>query len=432
MRLKMGTFHITSVEECQKTSLEKGVLRLNTSELQALILQDETILEVRIELVYPGESARIVHVLDAVEPRVKVEGPSCCFPGFLGLPLTAGHGTTHRLTGVAVLAISTEVYKPAETDVLSCHEGIIEMSGPGQDRCTCSDTINVCLCLRVRPNTSSPEFDTATRMAMLKAADYIARTTVNQTPDSVEEFEAGNADPDLPRVAYINQIQSQSLLCRTYLYGMPMEGFYTTTLLDPTELLDGAVVNSNLRNQLRACTYMQQNNFVVLELFKRHRKDLNFVGMVMSRGHYDDNPMKVRSGNYAAKLAKLMNAQAAILTIEGTGNANVDYMATVKALENASIIAVPIAHEFGGPKGDDEPLFEFPPEAVSVVSGGGVDRFIELPAVNRVVGGATMSFSDASVSFKELDPKAALRASAHYFFCGFRSLQTHAFRAMEF
>jgi hypothetical protein len=107
-------------------------------------------------------------------------------------------------------------------------------------------------------------------------------------------------------------------------------------------------------------------------------------------------------------------------------------MITVKSLENTGIIAVPIVHEFGGPKGDDEPLIEFPPEAISVVSGGGIDRFVELPAMNRVVGGTTVRFSDANVAFRKIDPKAALTASAHYFFCGFRSLQTNGFRALEF
>jgi hypothetical protein len=32
--------------------------------------------------VAPGEAARIVHVLDAVEPRIKVGGDTVTFPGF--------------------------------------------------------------------------------------------------------------------------------------------------------------------------------------------------------------------------------------------------------------------------------------------------------------------------------------------------------------
>lgn len=51
----------------------------------------------------PGEATRIVHVLDAVEPRIKVGGDTVAFPGFLGPARTVGAGITRRLGGLAVL-----------------------------------------------------------------------------------------------------------------------------------------------------------------------------------------------------------------------------------------------------------------------------------------------------------------------------------------
>ena len=72
---------------------------------------------------------------------------------------------------------------------------------------------------------------------------------------------------------------------------------------------------------MKACTFLQQNNHVILELFKRHGKDINFVGQIIGRGHFDDFLMKERTGQYASKLAFLLDAQAALLTIEGTGAA---------------------------------------------------------------------------------------------------------------
>lgn len=434
MKLQMGTFTVTRVEKGHKTALDKGVLTINVEELTTLIREVGGIADVDVELAYPGESTRIVHILDAVEPRVKANGPSCCFPGFLGLPKTVGQGVTHRLGGVAVIGTTKKIHIPSgvESGVLEFNEGIIDMSGPGQKRSMCSETINICLCMTTRDDISTVEYDRVTRMAMLKTADYLARATLGKTPDEMREYQIGIVNPNLPNVAYINQIQSQGFLCRTSLYAMPMEPYYTPTLLNPLELMDGAVVNSNFRNHMRCCTFMQQNNYVVNELFNRHGKELNFVGMIMSRGHYDDQPLKVRLGHYSAKLAKMIGAQAAILTIEGTGNSNIDYMNTVSALEEMGIAAVPIIHEFGGPRGEEEPLFEFPKQAVSLVTGGGIDREVKIPAMERVIGGDTVLFTDGLVANKEIDPHEAMTASAHYFFCGFRSLQQNGFRAEDY
>ena len=433
MKLQMGTFTVTHVEKGHKTALDKGVLTINIEELTALIREDRSITGVDVEFAYPGESTRIVHVLDAIEPRVKVSGPSCCFPGFIGTPKTVGQGMTHRLSGVAVIGTTTKIHIPSgvESGVLEFNEGIIDMSGPGQKRSMCSETVNICLCMTTTDTISTVEYDRTTRMAMLKTADYLARATLGKTPDDMREYAIGVANPDVPNVAYINQVQSQGFLCRTFLYAMPMEPYYTPTLLSPMELMDGAVVNSNFRNNMRCCTFMQQNNYVVDELFNRHGKELNFVGMIMSRGHYDDQPLKIRLGQYSAKLAAMIGAQAAILTIEGTGNSNIDYMHTVSALEDMDIVAVPIIHEFGGPHGEEEALFEFPKQAVSLVSGGGIDREVKIPAMNRVIGGDSVLFTDGPVANKEIDPHAALVASAHYFFCGFRSLQQNGFSAED-
>jgi Glycine/sarcosine/betaine reductase component B subunits len=57
-----------------------------------LVLTDPRLGEVGLELVHPGDSARVLRALDAVEPLYKVAGPGCAFPGFLGPPDMAGRG----------------------------------------------------------------------------------------------------------------------------------------------------------------------------------------------------------------------------------------------------------------------------------------------------------------------------------------------------
>jgi len=412
MKLTMKTYQVERVESANRTAWEKEILYINFYELRALILRDEVFTDVSIEVAYPGEKTRIIHVLDAVEPRVKVEGPSGCFPSFLGPPETAGQGVTHRLSGVALLGVGLGKDAPFSGDggVLTFAEGIIDMSGPAQPYCTCADTVNICLCFSVPEGCPNSAFDSFARLATLKAADYLARCTTGLTPTDEQTYSLSPVDPDLPRFAYVNQIQSQGFLCRTFLYGTPMEDSFTPTLLHPNELMDGALVSGNYRNFHKACTFSQQNNYVVRELYRRHGKDVNFVGQIISRGHFDDLPMKTRQGHYAAKIASLLGAQAVVLTMEAGGNAVIEYMLTVAALEQSGIIAVPIVHELSGPNGSDQPLVFVVPEAVSMVTGGGVDRMLEVPAVDRVIGGDTVLFPDGPSAGKPIDASSSFLA----------------------
>jgi sarcosine reductase len=433
MKLKMATFRVDRIELSRRTAWEKRVLFVDLDELRRLILADPIFVDVKIEVVTPGEKTRIVHVLDAVEPRVKVEGPSCCFPGVLGAAQTAGNGTTHRLAGMAVLGIGLGFDLPSasQTGVSTFDEGIIDMSGPAQRYCACSDTINLCLGFSVSEGCTSIEFDASARLATLKAADYLARCTIGLKPIEETTYELSSASRDLPRIAYINQIQSQGFLCRTFLYGAPMEGYFTPTLLHPNELLDGAVVSSNYRSFMKACTFLQQNNHVILELFKRHGKDLNFVGQIVGRGHFDDFLMKERTGQYASKLASLLDAQAVVLTLEGSGNAYVDYMAAVRALELSGICAVPIVHESGGPDGKDDPLPDVVSEAVSIITGGG-SQPIELPRMDRVVGGERVRFTDGEFGLKAIDARTSFMGNPHVFYCGLWQMQISGMTAASY
>lgn len=435
MKLTMRTFTVQNIVLADKTAFRDGMLFVDTKELRNLLLKDKTLTDVSFDIARPGESVRIIHVLDAVEPRVKVGASTECFPGFMGEPFSVGSGITHRLGGMAVVTLGSNLLLPSgsETGVLEYNEAVIDMSGIGQQYSACSETINLCLGLTVKEGTSPIQYDAAVRFAALRAATYLARCTTHDVPWTEEEvLETGCANPDLPNIGYVNQVQSQGLLCRTFLYGMPMEGCFTPTLVDPAEMMDGAIVSGNYRNFMRACTYMQQNNPVARDLYTRHGKDLNFVGMVVSRGHYDDQASKTRSGCFVAKLATFLKAHACVLTLEGTGNANVDFMATVKALELAGIAAAPIVHEFGGPDGYDEPLFDIAPQAVSIISGGGVDRRITMPAMDKVIGGDSVRFIYSGNAFSHDDPHASRTATAHFYFCGYRTMQNKGFRAFAF
>ncbi|UCF09319.1 MAG: hypothetical protein JSW65_04450, partial [Candidatus Bipolaricaulota bacterium] len=80
--LTMHTIEIGEVVLGGPTGVAGGTLTVDADEVRALVLEDSRIADVALEVAAPGDSARIVHCLDAVEPRAKV-GDGTVFPGIL-------------------------------------------------------------------------------------------------------------------------------------------------------------------------------------------------------------------------------------------------------------------------------------------------------------------------------------------------------------
>src|SRR5262245_34593992 len=108
MRLEMVTTTVRDVRLSDRTRVEGGVLTIDREGLRKLLLGDEAFADVSFEVARPGESARIIHVMDVAEPRWKPE-PGSTFPLFVGPPKTVGDGRTVRLDGVAVVSTSDAV-----------------------------------------------------------------------------------------------------------------------------------------------------------------------------------------------------------------------------------------------------------------------------------------------------------------------------------
>lgn len=387
MRLELATHRIHRLQFSDRTRLADGVLYLNPVELDPLLKTHHTIADVEIALVHPGDDVRIIHLLDAVEPRCKVESRARIFPGLLGDPNTAGEGKTHRLEGMAVL--TTAQFPVTVGGLLQAREGIVDMGGPAAPYSIFSSTANLVLTFHASSGASNAEFDTAIRLASLQLAEYLARRAVEQTPDRVETFELTPTAPDLPRIVYLYQAQAQGTFADTYLYGTPIHNL-VPTLLHPNETMDGAIVSANY---VYACfknpTYLHLNNPVIRDLFAEHGKSLNFAGIVFYRGHNYTQAEKHRAANYAAKLARFLNADGVILTGEGGGNSAIDMMLALQECERLGIKTTVITYELGGAEGKDYPVVDSVPEANAIVSTGSCDKTITLPSMDKVVGGAT-------------------------------------------
>jgi glycine reductase len=171
----------------------------------------------------------------------------------------------------------------------------------------------------------------------------------------------------------------------TYLYGVDAKKILPT-LIHPNEVMDGAIVSGNC---VSACdkhtTFHHMNNAVIKELYRRHGKDLNFIGVIVTNLNVSLAD-KERSSDYASKLAKLIGADGVVVTNEGFGNPDTDLMMLCKKMEDYGIKTVLITDEFAGRDGASQSLADVVPEADAVVSVGNANEVITLPPMKHIIG----------------------------------------------
>src|SRR5512139_1140416 len=102
MKLELVSFPVKNVLFTKPMKYRDYVLEIHKEELLKAVLEDRRIASAELDLAFPGDKTRIVRIRGIVEPRVKVSGPGCVFPGVLGPVETVGSGRTHRLSGLAV------------------------------------------------------------------------------------------------------------------------------------------------------------------------------------------------------------------------------------------------------------------------------------------------------------------------------------------
>jgi len=382
-RLEVHTVHIEDVQLGDNTAVTGDTLTISHEELSRIVLEDPRIAGVDIEIARPGENARIVHCLDAVEPRTKV-GEGSVFPGFLSGMETVGRGDTVRLQGVSVLASSR--YPQPFSGLLQAREAVVDMAGPTSAYSPFSRVNNVVLALTPNPDIENEDYDDAVRRATLRVAEFIADRALDADLDATTVFDFSAVDPDLPNVAYFYQLQGQGNMADTYLYGRVIHNL-VPTLIHPNEVIDGAIVSGvYVYSCYKNPTYLHQNNPIIWELQARHGKDLNFVGVIINRGHNYTQEDKERSSHWAAKLAGFLEADGVVLTAEGGGNSAIDMMLACQYMEQAGIKTTVISSEAAGADGYDFPLFYTVPEADAIVSIGSEDEIVAMPEVERVIG----------------------------------------------
>ena len=387
MQLEMAEFPVTRITLGNGLRYHSGTLEVDQEELTALVMRDERIQDARLAVVAPGEKIRITGIRDVIEPRVKVEGKGQVFPGVLGPVAPVGDGRTHRLSGMAVV-LTAEYEGTIRAGLGVQRSAILDMWGPGAEASRFSSLVNLVLILRLTGGLSEIEAHTVMQQAGCEVAKRLAEATIGLKPKRVESYYLGKEKPKLPRVVLIQGCltDSQHSHSGVSYYGLSIRESLAT-LIHPNELLDGAItINTTRGIAYHPTTWDWQNHPIVLSLYREHRRQLNFAGIILERIRFQTHQGKEVIAQNTAQLASTLGVDGALVAWLGSGNAFVDVMLTVQACERRGIKTVLVTYEYGGKEGIDSPLLYYVSEANAVVSTGSRDRWLDLTAPDKVVG----------------------------------------------
>ena len=388
MQLTLAEYPVRQIRLASAYRYQDGLLEVDEADLLQLVAQDPRIAAVRFDVVSPGDPVRVTGIRDVIEPRSKFGSDAQVFPGVIGQVETVGDGLTHRLSGMAVLA--TAAYEGtirAGTGVQ--RSAILDMWGAGAAVSRFSALRHLVVILEIRAGLGELEAHQAIQLAGFQVACKLAETTKELAPARREVFATPDNTGSRPRVVLIQGCitQAQQPHSGVSYYGLPMRESLPTAL-DPNELLDGAMTMNSTRGiGYYPTTWDWQNHPLALALYREQSAGhLDFAGVILERISYETHHAKEVVAHNTARLARSLGADAVLLTWLGSGNAFVEMMLTIRACERLGIKTVLVTYEYGGKDGVDSPLLFYDGAANAVVSTGSRDRWIDLPAAEKVVG----------------------------------------------
>lgn len=343
---------------------------------------EPNIIDVKVSVARPGQRVRIVNIIDVIQPISAGDGGHL-FPGFLAPPVAITDGVMNRLEGVAIV---TAAKRDAASPLFAPKQAIVDMAGPGTDYSPFSRMHVIVLEPVLKPDLSDREWDHAMRSLGLKAASYLARATTNQDPEMHRVRQLPPTSDDLPKLVAIIQLGGEGPLHDNYVYGRRITGIFPT-YLHPNEFYSGAVVGGNYTYACqRNFTYIYQNSSLLDHLYEGHGATHTFLGTIITRGFNQTHADKTMAANFAAKLARQMGADGAILTADGAGNGHTDVMFTCEQCEQLDIKTVLQLNEIAGEAGDDPGLVDFVASADAMVSVGNRDQLVHVESMPTIAG----------------------------------------------
>ena len=328
MKLRIGNFPVCRVCLGERNAYDNGTLTIDKQgAIHYLKSCDDHLTDLDIVIANPGDDTRIVPVVETIEPRCRTDGRTL-FPGVTDSVVPAGEGELKALKGCCITVVAKEYG--------SFGDGVIDMGGEGAKHTYWSRLINICLV-----GDTDEEFERheqqkcnrALRYAGHRLAEYIGsvlkdlETTDWETYDFVPVIDQAKRNNGLPNVAIVLQPQSQmeALGYNDLWYGWDMNK-YLPSFVSPTEVLDGAMISGSfMPASSKWSTYEMQNFPTIKELFAEDGKSLNFVGVIMSMLNVALE-QKERAAIMVRSIAKNLGVDYAIVTEEGYGNPDADYV----------------------------------------------------------------------------------------------------------
>lgn len=375
-RLQIDYVRVNKVQFGQKTSLEEGVLTVCKEELIDLV-KNELFGTLDIKLAVPGESCRILGIHDIMQPRCKAEAPETSYPGIWGKLAPMGEGRTVALKGVVV----SDIYY-AKCNI----KYYMDMGGPCAKYTHFSKHYHVILDATPAEGVTDASYAEALKHASLTINVYLAKLAIGQKPDETEEFEMGPVGPGkdvkpLPKVAFLVTHMASHDTWNFLVYGQSAIGFLPT-ILQPTEILDGAMVWRYWEPN-----YYLQNEVYLKELLRRHGKDIEFVGVVFA-----NNVMKIDGkdtmGMMAATLCKeTLKADCVIINKSGMGHCQLDSALAFNWAEKMGMTCVMNLSAVSNDKPGD--MLVISDSKIDAVVNSGRNYDLNHPRVERVIGEET-------------------------------------------
>jgi len=377
MKLQMLEHTATNIQFGPHTVYDGELLTLCKEDARRLLPVGGAVRLQDVIIAMPGSSLRFGPVLDITGIRCGIDGSA--FPGICGQAQNGEVRTIHTVKNVALTVVA---------NLPGIQEGIIDMTATAHS--PFSRMMHFVCILDVDQGSNREEADAVLRRFQCRLAEFIASHAVHLTPfESREMHWPLPACPELPKVGFVYLVQGQGALRRTYFRGTGLDLFpepFTPREVSPLDILSGTLVSGNyVLCCNKSCTYIHQNNPVIIKMLAEHGRTLDFQGVIMTN-EASATEGKESNSRMLAELARERGWQGGVVNQEGGGNADTDSMLACRELEKRGIATVLLLNEFAGPDGLTPSLAETTPEATWIVSTGNNDFFLHLPTVEKAEG----------------------------------------------
>ncbi|MCL2162953.1 MAG: glycine/sarcosine/betaine reductase component B subunit [Oscillospiraceae bacterium] len=379
MKLTLEYVDIKDIQFSDRTCVKNGTLFINKAELTEQILTDPKIKSVDIDIVKPGESVRVLNVADCIEPRAKMTCEADWAGVIAGFDDTLGTGTTRALKGMSIMICDPNC-------IWSGLIGNLDMSGPGADWSPYSKLVNLCIACYPNGKQDPREYAHSIRKACYGAGVYLAKSS--DKADRTEILDNETRTEGLPNIGYYYQIYSTQHdyenIPESIYYGFAVPDTLPL-VIQPQEVIDGAIAWGCGFHMME--TYAIQNHPIILDLMRRHGKDLNFVGMMVGVVSMDGKRRHLAGMMIGNTMKEVFHADGVVMTKTMGGAPHVCEGVAASECEKRGIKTVTTVQILNLASNLSTEVLFNDPKLNAIVQFGAYFDPVAMPAVERVFGG---------------------------------------------